>query len=159
MTLSLTSPFPLPAGKPDHLYEAWEALRLARQVPWSAHEPGSWHLEFHEQISRAQRLISAHVDEVDGAEATLVRRGAVSALRQQLEDHAVLLNQIRKVLGEVEVAGPGDVHAVVDLSERTALIEMRVAMHQNRLLKFFGQSAAESPPNRDARARVLAGRI
>ena len=158
MTLSQTRPIVLSVGQPDHLYEAWEALRLARQIPWCANSPSDWRFEFRFHVSRARNLVEAHANQVDGAEAILTRQGEGAMLRQQIEDHDVLLSQVSELLEGIDAARPGGVQTVVELSERAALVEMLVALHQNRLHRLLGQSNAETQVHGAVRAPALAGR-
>ncbi len=158
MTLSSTSPVMLPGG-PDPLYEAWEALRLARQVAWNAQSPGGWRAGFHQQIARAWSLVSAHVEQAAGFEATRARRAMDdAALSRQEEDHEALLAQLRELAGVVTEAIPADIHTLVECTERAAMIEIRVAMHQNRLHELLERSGTRGPRREDSRVPELARR-
>ena len=151
MTLSSTSPVFAPGGWADPLYEAWEALRLARLVAWSAEAPAPWRSTFQRQVARARQLLAEHVEQGDGPETVLARRADTSAaFRRQVEEHPALLQQLDELTRDASAAKPGDIHAVVECSERAAMVEIRLAMHQNRLHELLTQG--------DGRARAHAQR-
>lgn len=151
----------MPGSGSDPLYEAWEALRLARQVPWSAQGAGGWRAAFQRHISRAGELVRAHVEQADSPEVAAIARpaeGSASLRRRQLDDHPALLQQLHELIKGLEASSPGDVHSVVECNERAALIEIRVAMHQNRLHELLAQNGAGALRRRDARVPELARR-
>ncbi|MBI5947425.1 MAG: hypothetical protein HY875_04730 [Chloroflexi bacterium] len=159
MTLSSTSPVFAPGSGDDPLYEAWEALRLARQVPWSVEAPAHWRSTFERQVSRARRLLVEHIEQGDGPEIVLARRADASgAFRRQVEEHPALLQQLDDLTRDASAAKPGDIHAVVECSERAAMVEIRLAMHQNRLHELLTQGDGRARAHVARRTPTFAGR-
>jgi len=151
MAFSTTHPCPIWGALPgaDALYDAWKAIREARHVPWDADHAALWRAEFARNLAIGFERFSAHVrlSEAPGsALRSLASQHASSGwLRSQFADDEELLGQLQQLLAEVEQVAHPEIEHVVQFSEEAVMLEMKLAMHQNRLHELLEQQLQEPP--------------
>ncbi|MBK6663464.1 MAG: hypothetical protein IPG47_12240 [Thermoflexaceae bacterium] len=147
MVFSSTSPISpsIDEAGAGALFAAWEAMRRARELPWNADDADSWLAAFHREVTGARALLLAHVAVAESPSSPLLDRpsepGAVS---RQLDEHEQLVASIDQILAAASAGTGGTIDRVVDVTERAILLEIRMAMHLNRLHGLLGPRAAVS---------------
>lgn len=137
MVFSSTSPIP---GANDEagsgvLFHAWESMRRARELPWDAATPETWLEDFHHEVCGARALLLAHIAAAEAPSSRLFDvPSEPGAVAREFDDHARLLADVDQLLAAASDTGHGAVDRVVDVTERAILLEIRMAIHHNRLL-------------------------
>lgn len=136
MVFSSTSPIP---GTSDVagggvLFHAWESVRRARELAWDTAAPETWLEDFRHEMTGARALLLAHIAAAEAPSSRLfdvpTEPGAVS---REFDEHAKLLADMDQILAAANDTGHGAVDRVVDVTERAILLEIRIAIHHNRL--------------------------
>ena len=127
---------PIPVKKPSvtaPLFEAWQAIRQAREVPWTQEHPEAWRRRFRRAIERAGASLVAHIaqSEGDGEAAERDLTAARDGGEERRSDHSWLRSQLGRVMEELDSIGPPQIGDVVRLSEWLVMLEMRLVMHHN----------------------------
>ncbi|MCL4230484.1 MAG: hypothetical protein KJ053_02785 [Dehalococcoidia bacterium] len=153
--MSFSRIVPLPVGGParvgeagrDPLFDAWEALKEARAVPFDTRNPGFWQERFTVAVARAASAIRDHVYEVEGERSPLEwafkARVSGQVMMRQFAEHLPLKQRIDRVLRDLRALRTAALPRVIDFSEQIVELEIAVARHHNRLREIL--SGAEEP--------------
>lgn len=131
----------------DTLFAAWELLRAARYVPYTAAAQGQWLTEFRRFVAAAAARLDEHVSDSESPGAllrTVARRTPelTGDVLEQLADHPRLLERATRLANTVASAGEADLALVVDVNEQAIELEMAIARHNNRLRVLLDRAGA-----------------
>lgn len=134
------------AGR-DPLFDAWEALKEARAVPFDSRNPAHWQERFTVAVARAASALRDHVYQVEGErtplEWALKARVGGQVMMRQFAEHLPLKQKVERVLSELRALRTAALPRVIDLSEQIVELEIAVARHHNRLREIL--NGAEEP--------------
>ncbi|MEO8539072.1 MAG: hypothetical protein ABI577_04970 [bacterium] len=126
----------------DPIADAREKLRQAARLPFHASKPHSWQDSFLQLVTDARADLRRHIWLASLKDSPLNRAEAEeprlkTQVESQRKEHDVFAEQIDELVTVSSDEEPADIWRMIELGERSILLEMALARHHNRLMQLL----------------------
>jgi hypothetical protein len=129
----------------DPIADAREKLRLAARLPFHAAKPNSWQSSFRQLVADARADLRRHIwmASLPDSPLNLVEAEEPrlhSSVEKQRAEHDVFSESIDELVEAAAAPSPVDIWKMIELGERSILLEMALARHHNRLSQILSET-------------------